>query len=103
MELLIAFLVIIGVIILIIVLCIMFSRKCEACGKYRAMIEVDRVEVGQVQTTVKEKREEKDKDGKVIRSWYVDLPATKTEYIVTRKCKYCEHKDRFKETKIVKN
>ncbi len=85
-------LIVIGVLIAVIILLyLIFSKRCPKCGKLKAMEEISCILVNSIPTTISEKREKKDKNGKVVSSWYVDLPATKYVYEKTFRCKYCQH------------
>ncbi len=96
-------LVILGGFVVLIVMVILRYGKCEACGRRKAMEEISCELLEKVPTTVQETRTKKNKEGEVISRWTVDVPATKSIYKVTSKCKYCNYKTSTRRELVRKN
>jgi len=82
--------VVIGVIIYLVY---SYNRKCNSCGKWRAMKVLRKKCTGSVQTTIKKTEETKNRNGEVIATRDVHVPATRYYYDVYRKCKHCGYED----------
>jgi MFS family permease len=80
-----------------------YSKKCACCKQWNAMKETKRVRTGTKATTVRRTEETKNRKGEVIATRDVYLPATKYEYNVYRKCKYCGYEDVCYDSETVEN
>ena len=80
-----------------------YSRKCDNCRKWRSMQVMNRRCVGQVATTVKKTEKTKNRDGEVIATREVHVPATKYIYDIYRKCKRCGYEDVVSDYSTVEN
>jgi len=79
------------------------KRKCDNCKKWNAMKKIGTKCVDEKPTTVVEKREHKNRNGHVISSWEVDVPATIYYYQTYRKCNHCGYGDYLESSKTEKN
>lgn len=82
-------------VIIILIACLIYghNRKCNSCGKWYAMKTTDKVCTGSVATTVIKKEETKNRNGEVIATRNVHVPATRYHYDVYRECKHCSYRD----------
>jgi len=80
-----------------------FNRKCDKCKKWNAMKKTGTECVDEKPTTIVEKRERKNRNGQVISSWEVDVPATIYYYRTHRKCKHCGYRDYLTSSETAKN
>ncbi len=94
---------VIGGIIVVIFIVVLFSGRCSECGKLKAMEEVSCRLLEKVPTTIQETRKKTNKEGKVISTWTVDVPATKSIYKITLKCKYCKCEKTIRREIVQKN
>ena len=94
-------LIVIGVFLILVVLIIIFYRyekKCSNCKKWNAMKEYQRDLIGEKASKIKKTLKTKDRNGNVIKTTEVYVPATIYYYDIHRKCKYCGYKDTIKES-----
>ena len=99
-------LIVIGVFLILVVLIIIFYRyekKCSNCKKWNAMKEYQRDLIGEKASKIKKTLKTKDRNGNVIKTTEVYVPATIYYYDIHRKCKYCGYKDTVKESEKKEN
>ena len=79
------------------------ETKCPKCGQLSALQEVDRVCTGSHATTISRLVETKDRQGNVIASTRVPVPATRYFYDVHLTCKFCSHNEVWKTNAVYEN
>ena len=70
-----------------------YKRKCDDCGKWNSMKVIKEELVDQKISSITEIRKVKDREGNVIQSREVDVPATVYTYHIHRRCKHCGYQD----------
>ena len=76
------------------------ETKCPKCGQLSALQEINRVCTGSRSTTVTRTVETKNRNGDVIATTEVPVPATNYFYDIHLTCKFCKHKEIWKTSEI---
>ena len=85
------------------ILYFLFDRKCSFCGKFGTLRKVKRELVSQKESKIKETISTKDRNGKVIRTREVMVPATTKTFRIYYECKNCKKQETRLETDTYKN
>jgi hypothetical protein len=85
------------------VLYFLFDKKCSFCGKIGALRIVKRELINQKESKIKETIRTKDKNGKVIRTREVMVPATTKTFRIYYECKNCKKQETRLKTDTYKN
>jgi uncharacterized protein YxeA len=77
------------VIAIIVIAVLVFSTRCPKCRKFFALVKIKKDCYEQKASHITKKFQDRNKDGKVIRTREVAVPATTYYYKITYKCSYC--------------
>jgi hypothetical protein len=75
------------------------SKRCDDCGKWFAMVEVEAVEISRENYSEKKKVPIKNSKGETIGSTVTYIPRARITYACIDKCKYCGFEVRINRTK----
>lgn len=78
-------------------------RRCPNCNRWNQLRLIREEIVDTMATSLTEERKMKNRKGEVVRTYEVDVPATKYEILKTYKCKRCGHIVRYTCYKTEKN
>mgnify|MGYP000508779767 CR=1 FL=1 len=80
-----------------------FKNRCHFCGKWSALTVIKKERLNQYDSHIVKEVREKNKKGETIRTKEVVVPATKYEYKIYERCKYCQEVSTYITTETVEN